>query len=152
MRQRSPVIIIAGVCIVAMVIVGLVFALMRGQSSSINPGGPGGPLVGVGAEIEAAESGGNLTVTVHNAAYDPFVKVTVSGISPTLSGLTMQSAFIYNGSEISASNPLTIGEESQASYSFTSDVATGVNYTVTVSVTLTDGQVIDGTQVAIIQS
>jgi hypothetical protein len=144
--------IIASACIVAIVIVGLMFALVKGPSSSINAGVPGGPLVGVGAEIEAAESGGNLTVIVHNAAYDPFVKVTMSGISPTLPGLTMQSPFTYNGSEISASNPLTIGEESQASYSFTSDVVAGVNYTVTVSVTLTNGQVIDGTQVAIVQS
>jgi hypothetical protein len=136
------------VCIVIVAIAGLVFFLPTGKSS-LDPGGAGGPLVVVRATINASASGGNIAVLVQNAANLPFVVVSLSGINPSLSGLTVLAPFTHNESVISSSNPLWIGDTAQAAYAFTSSVETGASYTVTVSVTLTDGQVISASDVAI---
>ena len=82
----------------------------------------------------------NLTIT--NVANYPFTSIVLEGISPGVDGLAGSTPFTYNGASISGSTPLPIGSSSSGSYTFISGARISTDYTVTVTVVMTNGQAI----------
>lgn len=96
-----------------------------------------------GTMAVTSESGSGLVnLTINNEANYPFTSISLTETSPTVAGIASSSPFTYNGVAISISNPLQIGSYSSGVYDFNSGGNIGTTYTIFVTVTMTNGQVI----------
>ena len=141
----------ATIAIAAFLIVAGAILLSTPSGPGTSPGGPLVPIRGV-AITALSSGGGMLNISVEDAANFPATSVAVSVSNPTLTGLALESPFSYNGSPVSDSNYLPIAEPTTGSYGFASGGVPGTTYTVLVSMTMTNGQVITGSQAVVAQA
>jgi len=110
----------ATIAIMALLIVaGAILLNTRSRLGLSVPGNPLVPIRGVAMAV-LSSGGGTLNISVEDAANFPVTSIAVSVSKPTLNGLVLESPFTYNGSQVSASNYLQIGEPTTGSYGFAS--------------------------------
>jgi len=90
--------------------------------------------------ITPPSGAGEMNLTVDNVANYPLVGISVTKVAPSLGGLVASAPFSYNGMAIGAPNPVPIGGASSGSYTFTSEGANGTAYSITIMLTLSNGQ------------
>jgi hypothetical protein len=125
---------------IGVVAVGLTFFPRTGEVGV----GPGGSLVQLGGKILANSStgAGVVNVVVKNAANYPIAGIALVGLSPILPDIINNVTFVYNGEQVTISNPLPIGEMANGTGEFSSGGQVGTNHAVTVATTLANGQVL----------
>ena len=134
--------------IVSAVVLVAIAPMFFPQSSDLSngdcPSGQASCLAELGFTITiTSQSGaGILNMSMHNVANYPFANIAFVSISPSLAGLVSDMPFSYNGTAVSASNPLPVGSSSSGSYRFSSGALNGTTYTITATATMTNGQVI----------
>ena len=141
----------ATIAILALLIIAGAVLLSTSSRSGTGPGGPLVPIRGVAIAV-LTSGGGTLNISVEDAANFPVTSIAVSVSNPTLNGLVLESPFTYNDSQVSLSNYLPIGEPATGFYNFTSRGVSGNTYTVLVSMIMTNGQVITGSQAVVAQA
>jgi hypothetical protein len=92
--------------------------------------------------VSSGSGAGVLSLEVRNAANYPFVGIEVSSISPSLAGVIDDPVFIYNGTVVSESSPLPIGETANGVYDVGSGANAGSIYSVVATVILGNGQTV----------
>ncbi len=144
-RRTLAIICVAVIATLAVVTIALtVFPQNSGLSAGLCPNPPDNCLFQiVGTIAITSQSGaGVLNLSIENVANYPFTNIGVAGITPSLGGLVSDAPFTNNGTAISASNPLQIASYSSGSYRFSSGGSNGTTYTITVTATMTNGQII----------
>ncbi len=141
-RKRAPA--VAGIASVALVAILLTFLPQTGGLSNGQCKGlPGCPFSVEGdIFIATAVGGGMITLTVTNYSNYPLSNITFSGITPNVDGLTVFTPFACNGRVVSSANLLQFGGNSTGYYSFTWGGSVSTTYTLVVTATMTNGQVV----------
>jgi hypothetical protein len=93
--------------------------------------------------VTPQSGGGTLSLTIKNDENNPVSSIAISEATPSLSGLTSPT-FDYNGAPVNNSNVFPIGASASGQFTFTSGGVNVTQYKITVTVTLTNGQVDTG--------
>src|SRR5271166_2230630 len=92
--------------------------------------------------IGTNDGGGMMNITVSNLANFPLTDIRVLDAGPGITGLVPFTPFTFDGVAVSDSNQLAIGQLSNGFYQFTAGGSSGTSYTVTVQVTMANGQTV----------
>ncbi len=92
--------------------------------------------------IGSGYGGGMVTLNVTNNAQLPFINITLSAISPPVNGLLRFTPFTINDRVVTSSNALDVGKASIGYFSFDYGGTSPTVYTLTVTATTVDGQLI----------
>ncbi|MGA2199403.1 MAG: hypothetical protein ABSG45_05640 [Nitrososphaerales archaeon] len=92
--------------------------------------------------IGSDQGNGMINITVSNHARYAFTNITLVDAGPGLTNLATFTPFTNHDRVINPSNALQVGENSSGWYNFEYGGSAATTYRVTVSATLTNGQVI----------